>query len=139
MRGNESSARRLAGAAARGIEAELLRDRAVAVRPGRRKLPHPWDVPLAEDWISEDVVVHIPPPRNEPGVLDVPNDLDFVHAVAGSGGADDVLFDHHTPHVVRAVRQTELTHFPALRHPGRLQIIEVVQDDAGEGERAKVV
>jgi hypothetical protein len=42
----------------------------------------------------------------------VDNDLEFVHAVAGAGRADDVLFDHHAAHVVGAVGETELPTLP---------------------------
>ena len=76
---------------------------------------------------------------DEAGVLDVADDLDFVHAVAGAGGADDVLLDHHAAHVVGAVGEAQLPDLAALRHPRRLQVVEVVEDDARDGERAQVV
>ena len=76
---------------------------------------------------------------DEAGVLDVAHDLDFVHAVAGAGGADDVLLDHHAAHVVGAVGEAQLPDLAALRHPRRLQVVEVVEDDARERERAQVV
>ena len=67
------------------------------------------------------------------------DDLDFVHAVARAGRADDVLLDHHAAHVVGAEGEAELPDLAALRHPRRLQVVEVVEDDARERERAQVV
>ena len=71
--------------------------------------------------------MHVAALRGEAGVLDVDDDLDFVHAVAGAGGADDVFFDHHAAHVVGAVGEAQLPHFSALGHPGGLQVVEVVE------------
>src|SRR5450759_1169753 len=95
----------LACSAARGIEAELRRYRDVAALARGRELEHPRHVALAEDRIAEYFVVHVAPLGGKPGVLDVAHDLDFVHAVAGAGRADDVFLDHHAAHVVRAVRE----------------------------------
>ena len=83
--------------------------------------------------------MHVPPLRREPGVLDVADDLGFVHAVAGAGGAHDVFLDHHAAHVVGAVGQAQLPDLAALRHPRGLQVVEVVEDDAGDRQRAQVV
>ena len=76
---------------------------------------------------------------DEAGVLDVAHDLELVHAVLGAGGADDVLFDHHAAHVVGAVRQAELPDLAALRDPRRLQVVEVVEHEPRDRERAQVV
>ena len=76
---------------------------------------------------------------DEAGVLDVADDLDLVHAVARAGRADDVLFDHHAAHVVGAVGEAELPDLAALRDPRRLQVVEVVEHDARDRERAQVV
>ena len=111
----------------------------VAVRARGRELEHPRHLALAEDRIAEHLVVHVAALRREPGILDVADDLDFVHAVAGAGRADDVLLDHHAAHVVGAVGQAQLPDLAALRHPGRLQVVEVVEHDARERERAQVV
>ena len=76
---------------------------------------------------------------DEAGVLDVADDLDFVHAVARAGGAHDVLLDHHAAHVVGAVGEAQLPDLAALRHPRRLQVVEVVEHDARDRERAQVL
>ena len=55
--------------------------------------------------------------RREAGVLDITDDFDLVHAVAGAGRADDVLLDHDAAHVVGAEGEAELSDLPALRHP----------------------
>ena len=83
--------------------------------------------------------MHVAALRREAGVLDVADDLDFVHAVARAGGANDVLLDHHAAHVVGAVRQAQLSDLAALGDPRRLQVVEVVEHDARQGERAQVV
>ena len=76
---------------------------------------------------------------HESGILDVDDDLELVHAVGRAGRADDVLLDHHAAHVVGAVGEAELSDLPALRHPRRLQVVEVVEDDARQGERPEIV
>src|SRR5207253_5014559 len=68
-----------------------------------------------------------------------PDNLDLVYAVAGTRRADDVLLDHDAAHVVGAVSEAQLTDFAALRHPGRLQVVEVVEDNSGDRERAEVI
>ena len=52
---------------------------------------------------------------------------------------DDVLLDHHAAHVVGAVRKTQLPDLAALRHPGSLQVVEVVEHDSRRGERPQVI
>src|SRR5438093_446991 len=93
----------------------------------------------AASGVAENLVVDVPAFGREPGVFDVPDDLDLVHAVARAGGADDVLFDHHAAHVVGAEREAELPHFPALRDPRRLQVVEVVEHNPRRRQRTQVV
>src|SRR4029453_843577 len=106
--------------AAGGIANDFGRSPVVSFAPGDRQLQHPRNRSLAENGIPENLVVHVATLGNEAGVLDVADDLDLVHAIAGTGGADDVFFDHHAAHVVRAIGQAQLTDLPALRDPGRL-------------------
>ena len=120
-------------------ETQLLGDAGVAVFARDRQLQHARHVPLAEDRIAEQLVVHVAAFGGEPGILDVADDLDFVHAVGGAGRPHDVLFDHHAAHVVGAVGQTQLTDFAALRDPGRLHVVEVVEHDAADRQRAQIV
>src|SRR5437588_596449 len=80
-----------------------------------------------------------PPLRTEPRVLDVAHDLRFVHAVACTRGADDVFFDHDAAHVVRAIGEAQLADLAALRHPRRLQVVEVVEHQPGNRERPQVI
>src|SRR5258708_4514787 len=133
------AARSLFGGAARRVLVQLARPARVAVgaRGGERQLAR--HVLLAEERVAEDVVVHVAALGDEARVLDVADDLDFVHAVAGAGGADDVLLDHHAAHVIRAVRQAELTDLAALRDPRRLQARKIVEDDPREAEHAEVL
>jgi hypothetical protein len=60
------------------------------------------------------------------------------HAIGRPGRADHVLFDHHAAHVVGAEGEAELPDLAALRHPRRLQVVEVVEHEPREGERAQV-
>src|SRR5438067_224608 len=78
---------------------------------------------LAEDRIPQNLVVHVATLGDESRVLDVADDLRFVHAVAGAGGTDDVFLDHDAAHVVGAVSKAQLTHLAALRHPRRLEVV----------------
>ena len=75
----------------------------------------------------------------KPGVLDVADDLDLVHAVARPGRPHDVLFDHHAAHVVGAEGQAQLADLAALRHPRRLQVVEVVEHEPRQRERAQII
>ena len=104
-----------------------------------REAQHAGHGALAENRIAEHVVVHVAPLRHKAGILDVAHDLDLVHAVRRAGRADDVLFDHHAAHVVGAVCEAELADLAALSDPRRLQVVEVVEHDARERERAQVV
>src|ERR1700687_3761043 len=117
MRGSGSPPGRLSRAAPGRIEAKLRRYTVVAVLARGRQLQHSRNLALPEDRIAEDLVVHVAPFGGEPGVLDVPDDLDFVHAVTGTGGAHHVFLDHHAAHVVRAAGEAQLTDFSALRDP----------------------
>ena len=95
--------------------------------------------PLAEDRIAEKLVVHVAALGDEAGILDVAHDLDLVHAVRRARRPDDVLFDHDAAHVVGAVREAQLPDLSALGDPRRLKVVEVVEHDARERERAQIV
>src|SRR5215210_644166 len=60
-------------------------------------------------------------------------------AVGRAGGRDDVLLDHHGPHVVRAEAERHLADLQALRHPRRLDVRHVVEVDARDSLREQVV
>ena len=114
-------------------------DRGVAFSAGLGQAEHARDVALAEDRIAKHVVVHVAALGGEAGVLDVTDDLEFVHAVRRAGGPDDVFLDHDRAHVVGAEQQAQLPHLAALRHPRGLQVVEVVEDEPCDGERAQIV
>ena len=59
--------------------------------------------------------------------------------IARTRRSHDVLLDHHAAHVVRAVGEAQLADLPALGHPGRLQVVEVVEHESGDRQRAEIV
>src|SRR6185436_20850109 len=65
-------------------------------------------------------------------------DLRAGGAAVGPGGAHDVLLDHRAAHVVRAEFQRDLADLLALRDPGRLDVGNVVHEQAGDRLRAQV-
>ena len=60
--------------------------------------------------------------------------FDFVYgeAEAGAGGADDVFLHHHAAVIVGAVLERDLADLGALRDPARLDVVEIVEEDAAE-------
>src|SRR6185437_486770 len=60
-------------------------------------------------------------------------------AVGGTGCRDDVLLDHDRPHVVSPERQRDLADLHALRHPRRLDVLDVVEVDPAHGLHQQVV
>src|SRR5688572_27728212 len=68
-------ARLLFGGAACGVPADLGGTARVAVGARDREFQHPRHGTLAEDRVAEDLVMHVAPLRDEPGVLDVAYDL----------------------------------------------------------------
>src|SRR4029453_5396399 len=57
----------------------------------------------------------------------------------GARRGDDVLLDHHGAHVVGAERESDLTDLHPLRHPARLNVVDVVEVDATDGLREEIV
>src|SRR6185369_13050426 len=105
----------LAVAASRLVVPQFVGHGPVRVSARRRQRQHAWHVAFAENRLPEDLVMHVPTLGNEPGILDVDDDLELVHAVRSACGAHDVLFDHHAAHVVGAVGEAQLANLPALR------------------------
>ena len=52
---------------------------------------------------------------------------------------DDVLLDHERTEIVAAEAQRGLADLEAHRHPARLEIRDVVEDDARDGDGAQIV
>src|SRR5688572_27326772 len=100
-------AQRSCGSTSRRIVLQLFRHRRITLCARRGQRHHARHLAFAVDRVAENLVVHVAALRGEPGILDVLDDLDLVHAVARSRGTDDVLLDHHAAHVVGAKRQTE--------------------------------
>jgi len=81
---------------------------------------------------EESAIQRVPLPWDEAGVADDAAELFFGGAVVGAGGGDDVLLDHDAAHVVAAETETELAGLEALGHPGRLDVVDVVEVEAGK-------
>src|ERR1017187_199254 len=63
----------------------------------------------------------------------------FGGAIVGAGGGDDVLFDHDAAHIVAAEAQPELAGLEALRDPGGLHVLDVIEVDARDRQRLQVL
>ena len=63
----------------------------------------------------------------------------FCGAVRGAGGFDDVFFEHDGAYVVAAEAEAELEDLKALGDPAGLDILDVVEIEAGDGEDFEVV
>ena len=65
------------------------------------------------------------------------DDFDFV-SVAGAGGADDILLDHHAAMSVDLYARLSCPTLPPA-HPRRLQSRKVVEHDARERQHPQVL
>src|SRR3954468_7709355 len=81
-------------AASGRVAAELLRHAGISISPCGGEAQHARDLARPEDRVTQNLVVHVPPLRDEAGVFDVAYNLDFIHAVRGTGGTHHVLLDH---------------------------------------------
>src|SRR5262245_23950083 len=76
------------------------------------------------DQLVEDVSL----PRFPPGLADRALDFFEREVVNRARRRDDVLLDHERAHVVGAEKERELSDFPPLRHPRRLNVGDVVEE-----------
>src|SRR5436190_11736328 len=83
----------------------------------------------------ERVALH----RGLPERLDRAHEVVCRGAVRRAGRRDDVLLDHHRAHVVGAEAEGDLADLHALRHPARLDVVDVVEVDPRHGLREQVV
>lgn len=60
------------------------------------------------------------------------------HPESGAGLGDDVFLNHDAAEVVGAELQRDLANLQALRDPGALDVVEVVEVDAAEGLGAEI-
>jgi hypothetical protein len=77
----------------------------------------------------------IPLLGDESGVTDDPAQLFFCRAMVGAGGGDDVFLDHDTADVVAAEAEAELAGLESRRHPGRLDILYILEINTGNRQR----
>src|SRR5580704_2166796 len=76
---------------------------------------------------------------DESGVRDDAAEFAFVGAVAHAGGVDDIFFDQDAADVVGTELQSDLADFDSRRQPARLNVIDVVEIKAADGERFQII
>src|SRR5437762_13896221 len=76
---------------------------------------------------------------DEPGVGNDAAQLSFVGAVFYTCGEDNIFFDQDAADVVRAELQADLADFDPGREPARLDVIDVVEIEAADGQSFQVI
>jgi hypothetical protein len=76
---------------------------------------------------------------DEAGVGDDAAKFAFVGAVANAGGIHNIFFDQNTADVVRTELQTDLADFYSGSEPAGLNVIDVVEIEAADGERFQII
>lgn len=74
----------------------------------------------------------------EAGVADDASEFFLGGAVLGAGGADDIFFEHDGADVVTAEAEAHLEDLEALGDPAGLDVFDVVEHHAGDGEGLEV-
>src|SRR5229473_6261475 len=77
--------------------------------------------------------------RDEAGVGDDAAEFAFVGAIFYAGGEDDVFFDEDATDVVGAELQTDLADFNSGRKPAGLDVVDVVEVEAADGQRFQII
>ena len=85
---------------------------------------------FAVDVVVEDVSLL----GSVTGFGDLVTEVAFVGFVVGTGGGDDVFFDHDRAHIVGAESQGGLAETYALGQPRRLDVLNVVEEQPRYGE-----
>src|SRR3954466_4711521 len=67
---------------------------------------------------------------HEARVADNASEFFLAGPMMRTGGGDDVLLDHNAADVVAAETESQLAGLQALRYPGALHILEIVEVDA---------
>ena len=81
----------------------------------------------------------VPHPRLIAGLADEALDFFPRQPEAHPGGGHYVLLDHRAAEVIGAEMEGDLPELGPLGHPGRLQVLEVVQRDPRDGQGAQIV
>ena len=68
------------------------------------------------------------------GFADLVSQVAFVRLGVGAGGRDYVLFDHNGAHIVGAEAECALAELEPLREPRRLYVLNIVEEEARDGE-----
>src|SRR5258705_5658652 len=76
---------------------------------------------------------------DEAGVRDDAAEFVFVGAIFHAGGEDYVFFDQDAADVIGAELQSDLTDFDSGGEPAGLDVIDVVEIEAADGERFQIV
>jgi len=59
-------------------------------------------------------------------------DLLRVQSECRPGAAHHILFHHHRTEIIRAISERDLSDLRALRHPGTLHIVDIVEENPGQ-------
>ncbi len=76
---------------------------------------------------------------DETGVGDDAAQFGFVGAVADAGGIHNIFFDQDAPDVIGAELQADLTDFYSGSEPAGLNVIDVVEVEAADGESFQII
>jgi len=76
---------------------------------------------------------------DEAGAGDDTTKFTFVGAIADTGGVDHVFFDQNAADIVGAELQTDLANFDSRRKPARLNVINVVEIEAADGQCFQII
>src|SRR5690606_770949 len=126
---------------ARGEELQLRVRRAALDGGGGDVRRHPVVGRVVRRVVVHDEVLvrRRPLRRDAPRPADQVDDLQPVGAVLRAGGGDHVRLQHARAEVVRAVVQGQLADLLAGGQPGALDVGDVVEEQAGDGDHPQVL
>src|SRR5580693_4876216 len=73
------------------------------------------------------------------GILNDAAEFAFIRAVAYAGGEDHVFLNQDAAYIVGAELQTQLADLDSRRKPARLDVIDVVEVEAADGQGLQVI
>src|SRR4030043_174431 len=86
----------------------------------------------------DEFVISVAAARLKSSFADLPSHFGFVHMEARPGCLDDILFKHGAAEIVDSVLQGEPRHGSSLGDPGSLDVVDIIEQDAGECDHPEV-